>query len=214
MGEWTVTWPHNIFKAFDCTSGLRMPHPGLPTKLFSPTTCPSPWRLPQLSPSLRGRRMVATLTSHRDNIKKLVWGWRGAHLASCSTDRVAMVWSLDRGCEWKDLGEDMEGLHNSQLRGHQGEVTCAAFHSDGITLATSSLDCTVRFWLSGGQNIRGTLRHESQVTWVPSCRSVLLRGPERGRDGGRKGGRERCPSAKIYPQRRDSTTKLDKSSLP
>lgn len=123
--------------------------------------------------------LVATLNSHRDNIKKLVWGWRGAFLASCSTDRVAMVWNVDRGCKWKDLGQDMGrpkgGYNNSQLRGHQGEVTCAAFHSDGITVATSSLDCTVRFWLSGGQSMGATLRHDSPVTWVPSemiCRDL------------------------------------------
>jgi WD40 repeat protein len=55
----------------------------------------------------------------------------------------------------------------SVLKGHRGGVQCLAFSSDGVTLASGSLDETVKLWNVASAKLSTTLRgHRSGISAV------------------------------------------------
>jgi WD40 repeat protein/DNA-binding SARP family transcriptional activator len=75
-----------------------------------------------------------TLFGHTNELTHLAFSPDGAHLATSSADRNAIVWDVESGREIL------------RLAGHAGWVTSVAFSPDGRHLATTSSDGTARVW--------------------------------------------------------------------
>ena len=58
------------------------------------------------------------------------------------------------------------GSLRNTLTGHTGDVRSVAYSPDGSTLATGSVDSTVRLWEVATSTLRNTLQHTSDVTSV------------------------------------------------
>jgi hypothetical protein len=72
-----------------------------------------------------------------------------------------------RGFEWHYLWRVCHSSEPWTLRGHEGEVGCAAYSPDGQTLATAGQDGTVRLWQVASRELRAVLRgHTGTVLWV------------------------------------------------
>lgn len=69
------------------------------------------------------------------------------------------------------------------LEGHESEVTCATFSSDGTLLATGSIDKTIRLWQAGTANPVGTISCEYEVldlAFAPDGRTLVAGGNQKG----------------------------------
>lgn len=87
---------------------------------------------------------VTKFRSHGKHITKVLLSPDGKHLATCSADYTARIWST----------EDNFALETT-LQGHQRWVWDCAFSADSAYLVTASSDHYVRLWeLASGQIIR------------------------------------------------------------
>src|SRR5262249_11878829 len=72
-----------------------------------------------------------------------------------------------RGFEWYYLWRVCHSSEPWTLRGHEGEVCCAAYSPDGQTLATAGQDGTVRLWHVVSRELRAVLRgHTGAGLWA------------------------------------------------
>jgi len=104
------------------------------------------------------------------NMKLAHLAWKNADLgqmlrllsASCPSEGQTDL----RGFEWHYLWR-LAHTDRCTLRGHDGEVYCAAYSADGRTLASASQDCTVRLWDPVTGQMRRSLRgHSAEVNGV------------------------------------------------
>ena len=119
-------------------------------------------------------KMVRMLKGHPEAVSSVAWSPDGSMLASGSaaatnygkegvrTDKVLLLW-------------DSAGRLIRALEGHGNSVESVAFSPDGKTLASGSIDETIRLWnAADGKPIR-TLQAQSQVqsvTWSPDGRTI------------------------------------------
>lgn len=110
------------------------------------------------------------LKDHVVSVRAVAVSPDGSRLASGGDDLAVKVWNLSTGELEKTLGKHVYNRRqNGTLEsidtysGHGGQITGLAFHPDGRTLASASIDHTVRFWsLADGAEER-SLRHPSIV---------------------------------------------------
>jgi WD40 repeat protein len=105
------------------------------------------------STPLQGDPLAAscvTLTGHTKLVTGVAYSPDSRWLASSSWDGTVKVWESLRHAE-----RDRADAHHAErdgyalrytLRGHSGNVRCVAFSSDNRTLASGSLDRTVKLW--------------------------------------------------------------------
>jgi WD40 repeat protein len=74
---------------------------------------------------------------------KVAFSSSGNLLAAASNDGRIHLWDIEVG---GSVPEGSEGFPRWVVDAHQRAVTCLAFSPDGYTLASGSLDTSVRFW--------------------------------------------------------------------
>ncbi|HEY3678157.1 MAG TPA: TIR domain-containing protein [Bradyrhizobium sp.] len=100
-----------------------------------------------------GASSIVSLQSHTGAVQRLALNPAGTLLASASRDRTARVWTMPKGsdiCVDRSNSRSREALAKRRpiavISGHNGDVTDAAFSTDGNALITSSVDRYIRRW--------------------------------------------------------------------
>ncbi len=92
------------------------------------------------------RQLKTTLKGHPANVFCVVFSPDGNTLASSGGPNNNRGWSS----EWRDVANvhlwDLSTKQKGILKGHVGSVLTIAFSGDGKTIATGSIDNTVRIW--------------------------------------------------------------------
>ncbi|MFB8798323.1 MAG: PDZ domain-containing protein [Microcoleus sp.] len=144
---------------------------------------------------------------HKSALTSVIFGQDGKTIASSSWDNSAKVWSLEGSygtfvgsLEYNDLvwsisesrdgksiivahGNEITLLRNdikktSVLKGHSNTIFRVIFSPDGQTIASASLDGTVKLWNLDGKELK-TLKHDNGVTDVsfsPDGKTILTAG--------------------------------------
>lgn len=109
---------------------------------------------------------VTKFRAHRKYITKVLLSPDVRHLATCSADSTARIWSTDRAgtgdegtvneADDENQGDEKRGFKlETTLKGHQYWVWDCAFSADSAYLVTAASDTIVRLWeLASGQIIR------------------------------------------------------------
>jgi WD40 repeat protein len=102
---------------------------------------------------------VARIRGHE--IASAVFSPDSRRLASCGFDRTIRVWEIDP----RTLASEGEGVQRCQvLRGHTDSAFAAAFHPDGIRLATAGRDRAIVLWdLARGEEVARLQGHAGYV---------------------------------------------------
>ena len=117
-------------------------------------------------------------------------GWGEGELAFSPDGKILAV--AEDPC-WSETGQKTQGCvriwylrpaetetTSTVLSGHQNEVRSVIFSRDGQTLASCSLDQTIRLWTS--VNPAPILQCWTAVNWVSTSASVTFRVPRVARD--------------------------------
>lgn len=146
---------------------------------------------PSSSESTQSAHLHATLSGHRDRVRRAVWSPDGRTLASSGRDQQVWLWSRD------------QGAYRTVLHGHTAEVWTVAFTPDGYRLLTGSEDGRLRLWdVASGQCTRVVQGHAAalyDVDWSPDGTAVV--------GGGLDG------LVAIYPLKRETAT-ADSGNVP
>lgn len=103
---------------------------------------------------------VTKFRAHRKYITKVLLSPDVRHLATCSADSTARIWSTDVPGPDTPEGESGGFALETTLKGHQYWVWDCAFSADSAYLVTAASDTFVRLWeLSSGQIIRQYTGH-------------------------------------------------------
>lgn len=94
--------------------------------------------------------MVATLSSHGDNLSSIEFSPDGQLLVTASRDKTAKLWNR-------------KGDPLVTLRGHQGDVRDARFSPDGQWMITASWDKTAKLWNRKGELLVTLQGHQEGV---------------------------------------------------
>jgi WD40 repeat protein len=134
-------------------------------------------------------REIWTLPQHRDEIPEAAFSPDGKRIVTGSRDGGAQVWDAQTGHEVLDnfvvtspdrkrivtaSGVDTALVQAADtrrkllsLRGHYGDVTCAAFSPDGKRIATGSADKTTMLWdAETGHKILTLKGHRGAITSI------------------------------------------------
>eukprot|EP00002_Diphylleia_rotans_P028034 TRINITY_DN5651_c0_g2_i1.p2 TRINITY_DN5651_c0_g2~~TRINITY_DN5651_c0_g2_i1.p2 ORF type:complete len:108 (-),score=10.84 TRINITY_DN5651_c0_g2_i1:408-731(-) len=80
-------------------------------------------------------QLVFTLTGHDNWVRALLFHPNGRHLLSCSDDKTIRVWDLV-------TGTSVAVIHDA----HNHFVTCMSLRSEGGSIASGSVDHTIKIW--------------------------------------------------------------------
>lgn len=104
---------------------------------------------------------IKSFAGHTDEVNAVCWSPGGTHLASCSDDSTAKVWSVEEGL-----------VHD--LRGHLKEIYTVRWTPTGpgsanpdkaLHLCTASFDGTVKVWSALTGSIVHNLKRHSQPVY-------------------------------------------------
>jgi len=131
------------------------------------------------------RDMVCVLEDHKDEVWFAQFSPNGRYLATCSTDKTALIYDLSKIPEvWKHLNiksniqqQDMEIEADGQTddkpvvcTGHTDKVTYLSWSPSSDKLLTCSDDLTIRLWNVQGQLLQTFSKHRESVCavhWSP-----------------------------------------------
>jgi len=88
---------------------------------------------------------LCSLFDHPDQVTSAAFSGDGARLVTASIDGIARIWDVVPG-EGESASASFGTRKSAELRGHDSEVTFAAFGPDGKEVVTASTDRTVRIW--------------------------------------------------------------------
>lgn len=113
---------------------------------------------------LQGREVLSLPTAHDEAINQITFSPTGQLLASASADKTAKLWPSTL---WRNptqgTGSVPDGKPFIALRGHQDSVHRIRFSPDGLTIATASLDRTIKLWDGQGNIVDTFTAHKGGV---------------------------------------------------
>ena len=112
--------------------------------------------------------MTSKLRGHSAAITSVAWNPRYKVIATCSDDKLVIL--------WKRLEGETSSWRAEPLRGHSKAVTCVSWSSDGCSLVSSSYDNSLIVWSLPARvaivSLRGDRGYMISVVWSPAMDRV------------------------------------------
>jgi len=87
-----------------------------------------------------GKKCIHTFVGHDNWVKQVVTHPSGKYIASCSDDRSIRIWDIISSKCLKVL-----------MQAHPRFVSTICFNQKSFVLASGSLDCSIKIWVSKGK---------------------------------------------------------------
>lgn len=118
-------------------------------------------RLWQLPTGQHLRTLGGFFCGHSSFVYSVVFSPDGQTLASSSGDKTIKLWNTHTGKVIRTLKTQADGLNS--VEGHSAAVNSVVFSSDGQTLASGSVDKTIKLWQLDTGKVNRTLKGHSDV---------------------------------------------------
>jgi WD40 repeat protein len=120
---------------------------------------------------------IQTLNGHQSDITSVSFSPDGKTLATGSDDKTIKLWNLATGKEIRTFQKHLQSARSVASSPDDGKaVTSVSFSPDGKTLATASIDNTIKLWnLDKGEEI-STLHHQYfgfRVSFSPDGKTLI-----------------------------------------
>ncbi|MGB8700395.1 MAG: NB-ARC domain-containing protein [Thermosynechococcaceae cyanobacterium] len=117
---------------------------------------------------------TTTLQGHSNGIYAIALHPHAPLLASAHEDQTVRLWPLPLTIQASNDADPIEPMQT--LRGHQNRILAIAFSPDGQTLASGSLDRTIKLWSPDTAQCRLTLHGHTSWIWAiafhPNCKTL------------------------------------------